>query len=365
MKIAHFEIKTGSKTYPIYIGESILSRIVELLSIRPSRVFVVTDDIVAGLHLETLTRALEAGGIESITKVLPVGASIKTFDNAVTLYSFLMKHEASRADTVIAFGGGVIGDLSGFVASTFKRGLNFIQIPTTLLAQVDSAVGGKTGINFNGGKNLVGTFYQPSAVIVDVTLLRTLSDTDFVAGLAEVIKYGAIMDSKLLQILLDNRKEIMERESDAIIKIVERSLRNKGRIVQIDEREEIGSREILNFGHTIGHAIETVSSHEIVHGQAVAIGMVEEARFSLRLGLLDIQSLETLISLLESYGLPTSIPEDMKIQQLKEIMKHDKKIKHALLRIPILVELGQTEMKEFDLSSNLNLIVKMEGDAKC
>lgn len=365
MNTTHFEIKTKSKIYQVYIGESLLTNIVDFLDDKPKRVFVITDETVAKLYLETLTQSLKESGVETISEILADGESTKTLDTVFNLYNFLLENEASRSDMIIAFGGGVIGDITGFVASTFKRGLNFLQIPTTLLAQVDSAIGGKTGVNLNGGKNLVGTFYQPSAVIVDVTVLKTLSETDFITGLAEVIKYGVIMDSELLQILIEERNEIVNRESEAIIKIVERSLKNKARIVSLDEREEYGIREILNFGHTIGHAIESSSSYDIVHGQAVAIGMVEEARFSVDMDLLDIQSFETIVSILESYHLPTSIPDDMKFQQLREIVKHDKKIREGVLRIPILVELGKVEMKSIELSSGQDVITSMERNARC
>ena len=202
MNTTHFEIKTKSKIYQVYIGESLLTNIVDFLDDKPKRVFVITDETVAKLYLETLTQSLKENGVETISQILADGESTKTLDTVFNLYNFLLENEASRSDMIIAFGGGVIGDITGFVASTFKRGIKFLQIPTTLLAQVDSAVGGKTGVNLNGGKNLVGTFYQPSAVIVDVTVLKTLSETDFIAGLAEVIKYGVIMDSELLQILI-------------------------------------------------------------------------------------------------------------------------------------------------------------------
>jgi len=365
MNTTHFEIKTKSKIYQVYIGESLLTNIVDFLDDKPKRVFVITDETVAKLYLETLTQSLKESGVETISEILADGESTKTLDTVFNLYNFLLENEASRSDMIIAFGGGVIGDITGFVASTFKRGINFLQIPTTLLAQVDSAVGGKTGVNLNGGKNLVGTFYQPSAVIVDVAVLKTLSETDFITGLAEVIKYGVIMDSELLQILIEERNEIVNRESEAIIKIVERSLKNKALIVGLDEREEYGIREILNFGHTIGHAIESSSSYDIVHGQAVAIGMVEEARFSVDMDLLDIQSFETIVSILESYHLPTSIPDDMKFQQLREIVKHDKKIREGVLRIPILVELGKVEMKSIELSSGQDVITSMERNVRC
>ena len=282
-----------------------------------------------------------------------------------SLYNFLSESLASRSDTIVALGGGVIGDIVGFVASTFKRGLNLVQIPTTLLAQVDSAIGGKTGVNLDEGKNLVGTFYQPHVVIADVSTLSSLPLGDFVSGLAEVIKYGFIMDEKLFRILIDRKEEIVRRDPEVISKIVERSLRNKARIVELDEREERGKREILNFGHTIGHAIETCSHYSVLHGQAVAIGMVEEARIAVRMGLLDKSVLESLILTLSMFGLPTEIPEGMDVIQLNSIMQQDKKVRHGRLTIPMLVGLGKTEMKIVDSDSNLNLIRRNGVDSKC
>ncbi len=365
MTTTHIEIETSSKKYQVHIGNSLLTNVADFLDNTPKRIFVITDETVARLYLETLTQSLVDSGIETISKIVSDGESTKSLSTVIDLYNFLFEHEATRSDTIIALGGGVIGDLTGFVASTFKRGLNLLQIPTTLLAQVDSAVGGKTGVNLNGGKNLVGTFYQPSAVIVDVNLLNTLTEIEFAAGLAEVIKYGVIMDYELLSILIEKRPEIIQRDPEVMMKIIERSLRNKARIVNTDEREELGFREILNFGHTIGHAIESNSVFEILHGEAVAIGMVAEARFSLDMDILDSRSYETISSILESYQLPTQIPEGMEFHILSETMKHDKKMREGVLRMPILVELGKAEMREIELSSNQNMISSLERDEKC
>ena len=304
---------------------------------------------------------MNASGIATVSKVLPTGESLKNLDSVRTLYDFLSESLASRGDAVIALGGGVIGDIVGFVASTFKRGMKLVQMPTTLLAQVDSSIGGKTGVNLKEGKNLVGTFYQPHAVIVDVCTLNSLPISEFIAGLAEVIKYAFTLDPELFQFLIEKRNEILLRTPDAISTIVERSLRNKASIVETDEREEEGKREVLNFGHTVGHAIEICSNHDILHGQAVAIGMVEEARIAVRKGLLETSVLESLIHVLALFGLPTEIPDDVDFNQLSRVMKQDKKVRNGQLTIPMLVGLGQTEMI-VDTIDNLNLI-NCEGES--
>ncbi|MHA2004591.1 MAG: 3-dehydroquinate synthase [Candidatus Thorarchaeota archaeon] len=346
--LVSFVVKTNSRDYPVCVGENILPNIGESFSETTDRVFVVTDDDVAKIFLDPLTSGLSNSGIEVITKILPSGENIKSLSTAEEMYDFLLKNHGTRSDLLLALGGGVIGDLAGFVASTYKRGMGLIQAPTTLLAQVDSALGGKTGVNMPNGKNLVGTFYQPHAVVADVAALKTLPDDDFASGLGEVIKYGAIMDNDLLGILADNRDGILSREPDILSSVVERCLRNKARIVEEDEREEDRKREILNYGHTIGHAVETCSKHEVPHGHAVAIGMVEEARFAVREGFLDDQSLQSLISILSMFGLPTSIPLDVDLEEFEQVIRQDKKVRQGQLMLPVLLELGRIELKAVD-----------------
>jgi 3-dehydroquinate synthase len=355
---SRFTVNAPSRIYPVIIGQNILKGIGELLDESTSRVFVITDDVISELYLENLLSGLKVSNIETITYVLDAGETSKTLSTAETLYNFLLENHASRSDTILALGGGVIGDVAGFVASTFKRGLRLVHVPTTLLAQVDSTLGGKTGVNLSHGKNLVGTFYQPHAVIVDVLTLNSLSFGEFSAGLAEVIKYGVAMDKELFQILIDRKNEILRRDPDTISDIIERSLGNKTRVVEEDETEERGRREVLNFGHTVGHAIETCSNHSITHGQAVAIGMVEEARIAVRGGHLGKPTLESLIMVLTMFGLPTEIPSGLNIQRLNSTMQQDKKVRNGQLTIPMLVGLGETEMM---VVSNLDLI-ENKGD---
>jgi 3-dehydroquinate synthase len=354
-------VRTNSKEYPVIVGQNLLDRSGDLLDWSIGKAFIVTDEIVSEIYLDSLTQGLISSGIDTEQIVLKAGESLKTLDSVKVLYDFLASKRASRSDTLIALGGGVIGDIAGFVASTFKRGMNLVHVPTTLLAQVDSAVGGKTGFNLSEGKNLVGTFYQPVSVIVDVCTLKSLPTNDFVAGLAEVIKYGVIMDSEFFQLLIDNHKEILLRNPKVISTIVEQALRNKAKIVEADEREERGKREILNFGHTVGHAIEICSNHSVSHGQAVAIGMVEEARMAVSRGLLENSVLESLVNLLSLFGLATEIPDEVDINLIGEVVKQDKKVRNGQLTIPILVGLGKTEMMVVDPFDNLSLI-RNEGD---
>ncbi|MHA2190330.1 MAG: 3-dehydroquinate synthase [Candidatus Thorarchaeota archaeon] len=354
MTYVTFDVKTKTREYPVHVGQNILGSMYEFMDGKANRVFVMTDDVVSKLHLEPLLRGLTKSDVEVITRLIPSGENYKTLETALMLYDFLLDNHASRSDSVLALGGGVVGDLAGFVTSTFKRGMRLIQVPTTLLAQVDSALGGKTGVNLPAGKNLVGTFYQPHLLVADVCTLKTLSENDFAAGLAEVIKYGLIMDQELIVILENNRNGILKRESESIALIVERCLRNKARVVEEDEREERGRREILNFGHTIGHALETVSEHHLQHGMAVAMGMVEEARLAVKMGFLDNQSLDSLIALLSMFGLPTDLPSDVDVSDLDEIMKQDKKLRYGQLTIPVLVGLGETEMKVVESLYKLN-----------
>ncbi|MHA1948851.1 MAG: 3-dehydroquinate synthase [Candidatus Thorarchaeota archaeon] len=365
MTISSFDVKTVSREYPVFVGQNLIDRIGELIAGSIGRAFIVTDDVISKIHLDPLIRGLESSEIDTALKVLEVGESLKTLDTVMVLYDFLAKNKASRSDTIIALGGGVIGDIAGFVASTFKRGMNLIHVPTSLLAQVDSALGGKTGINLRAGKNLVGTFYQPLAVIVDVCTLDSLPLSDFTTGLAEVIKYGVIMDKELFQFLIDNKKQIVDRDLSIVSTMVERALRNKAQIIEVDEREERGKREVLNFGHTIGHGIEICSNHTVLHGQAVAIGMVEEARIAVRMGHLEKAILESLVSILSMFGLPTKIPEGIDSEQLGEVMKQDKKMRNGLLTLPMLVGLGETKMMAVDPENSLNVNKKNGEDIPC
>ena len=342
-----FHVRTNNRAYPVHVGRNLIAELNQIIKIPAGKIFIITDEIVSKSYLEPVLESLTDTGAEILPKVLPSGESTKTLESAQEIYRFLGENLASKSDKIIALGGGVIGDLSGFVASTFKRGMNLAQVPTTLLAQVDSALGGKTGVNLEWGKNLVGTFYQPHTIVADVLTLRTLTQRQLMVGLAEVIKYGVIMDSNLLEVLKEQKDEILNRKPAVLEKIVKRCLMLKARVVADDEHEQ-GYRKILNFGHTVGHAIETASELSISHGEAVSIGMVEEARYALKLGMLHESSLELLELLLSDYGLPTEIPSYLTMDEIDNVMKHDKKIRHGKLTLPLLVELGRVQMKIVD-----------------
>jgi len=344
----YFEVNTCTRRYSVHIGPGILSKVGSLIPEGVERIFIITDDVVSNLHLSPLLSSLADSGIEPMAHTLRAGEETKTLDTACMLLDSLIEERVSRSDLVLALGGGVIGDLSGFVASILKRGVGLAQVPTTLLAQVDSALGGKTGVNHHLGKNLIGTFYQPHLILADVSTLKTLSGIDYVDGLAEVVKYAAILDSTLMDFLLDQRNEILQRTPEILAQIVERCLRLKAMIVETDEREESGQREVLNFGHTVGHAIETYTQHEVSHGRAVAVGMVEEAHMAMKMGLLNEQSFGMLVSTLRAFGLPTEVPAGIDRDELASIMQQDKKVRRGQLILPVLVELGRTELRAID-----------------
>src|SRR4030066_1188220 len=264
-------VELGERRYPIHIGSGLLRR-PELLKpcVAGGRVLVVPNETVGPLYLETLLKQLTPWS--PVCVVLPDGEAYKTLDVLNDIYTALLKNHCDRKTTLIALGGGVVGHMTGFAAATYQRGVPFIQVPTTLLAQVDSSVGGKTGVNHPLGKNMIGAFYQPSLVCIDVDTLKTLPKREFRAGIAEVIKYGVIADSRLFDYLTDHKDEILSL-GDRIINIIKRSCEIKADVVSKDERES-GLRAILNFGHTIGHALETVTDYKkYLHGEAVAIGM--------------------------------------------------------------------------------------------
>ncbi len=342
-----FIVSTLSKRYTVFVGDRLLESPDIILDGLPRRVFIVTDSNVAGLYLERLCRSLRGhdGGIEVHSEVIPAGERSKTLQTAERLYTFLAEHLASRTDMLIALGGGVVGDVTGFVASTFKRGMRLVQVPTTLVAQVDSSLGGKTGINLPSGKNLVGTFYQPDTILADIDTLTTLPEREYISGLAEVIKYGVIIDPQLFRFLERNHRRVIQRDSSALQYIIERCLRHKARIVEHDEREERGLREILNFGHTVGHALEICSDLQYSHGEAVAIGIVCEALLSVNQGLLDPGVPERIRTLLSVFGLPTHVQVDIRPGRLNEVFRQDKKMRMGEIQTPLLRDIGRVEMQ--------------------
>lgn len=336
----HLKVDLGERSYPIEIGAGLLSN-VTLLSrtIRGKRLAIITNDVVAPLYLDKLTASLKAVGKDVISIVLPDGEQEKNWESLMKIFDFLMKNKCDRKTTLVALGGGVIGDMTGYAAASFMRGIPFVQVPTTLLAEVDSSVGGKTGINHPLGKNMIGAFYQPEAVLADTSTLNTLPDKELVAGLAEVIKYGAIIDATFFDWLEANVAKLLARDSTALAYAIKRSCEIKADIVRQDERES-GLRAILNFGHTFGHAIEAGLGYgEWLHGEAVGCGMVMAADLSCRMGLLDEKSGDRIRRLVEKAGLPTVAP-DLGSDRWIGLMEVDKKNVGGEIQFVLLKTMG-------------------------
>ncbi|AOZ50439.1 3-dehydroquinate synthase [Chromobacterium vaccinii] len=327
--------------YPIHIGHGLLEQVDLLLPHLPlPKVAIVSNATVAPLYLSRLQQALEARGVACASVVLPDGERHKDWQTLNLIFDALLSGNAERKTTLIALGGGVIGDMTGFAAACYQRGAPFIQIPTTLLAQVDSSVGGKTAINHPQGKNMIGAFYQPKAVIADMDLLATLPDRELSAGLAEVIKYGLLGDAGFLAWLEANMAKLRARDGEALQYAVKRSCEMKAAIVSEDEKEN-GVRALLNLGHTFGHAIEAGLGYGAwLHGEAVAVGMVLAAAASAELGWISRDDLERVRRLIAAAGLPVKAPS-MPTEQWLSLMSHDKKVEAGTVRFVLLRSLGQ------------------------
>ncbi len=337
---AHLKVDLGERSYPIEIGTGLLQD-VKLLSrtIRGKRLAIITNDVVAPLYLEKLTASLREAGKEVISIVLPDGEQEKNWESLMKIFDFLMQNRCDRKTTLVALGGGVIGDMTGYAAASFMRGVPFVQVPTTLLAEVDSSVGGKTGINHPLGKNMIGAFYQPEAVLADTSTLNTLPDKELSAGLAEVIKYGPITDARFFEWIEMNIEKLLDRDSVALAYAIRRSCEIKADIVRQDEREG-DLRAILNFGHTFGHAIEAGLGYgEWLHGEAVGCGMVMAADLSCRMGLLDEDSRNRIASLVKKAGLPTVAP-DLGNDRWVGLMEVDKKNVDGEIQFVLLKSMG-------------------------
>ena len=340
----------GARAYPIYIGEGLLARADLILPHLPQRkVSVVTNTTVAALYLDKFSATLRGAGVEIVPVVLPDGEEHKNWQTLNAIFDALLSNRCERKSAIIALGGGVVGDLAGFAASSYQRGVPFIQVPTTLLAQVDSSVGGKTAINHPLGKNMIGAFYQPGMVLADTAMLHTLPARELSAGLAEVIKYGLIMDLPFLGWLEANIGKLNERDPAALAYAVTRSCENKAAVVAADERET-GERALLNLGHTFGHAIEAgLGFGTWLHGEAVAAGTMLAARLSERMGLLTDADVRRMADLFVRAGLPVEAPSLGQDRYL-ELMGHDKKVENGKLRLVLLQSLGKAYMtSDFDL----------------
>ena len=351
-------VNLGARSYPIYVGAAILARAGELLTEAGLRgkVAVVSNPTVAQLYLDPIHRALSQSGLEVAPILVPDGEEHKNIHTLQTIYDRLIAARLERKSCVLALGGGVIGDLAGFAAATYLRGVPYVQVPTTLLAQVDSSVGGKTAIDHAQGKNLIGAFYQPKLVLVDVAVLKTLPRREMVAGLAEVIKYGVIEDAALFALLETEIEKLMQLESDRLIETIATCCALKARVVEADERED-DYRAVLNFGHTIGHALEAVTGYsEFLHGEAVGVGMVKAAMLSGRQGFCDQATFERIVGLIRRAGLPTEIPNNVALPALIQALEVDKKAAAGKIKFVMCAGLGKTRFHWLAPSEILNAL---------
>lgn len=344
-------VALGDRSYPIHIGTGLLRDASLWANLLPSpasrKLALVTNDRVGPLYADALKAALEPLGCQISTIVLPDGEQFKTLESFGKVIDGLMQARMERKSTLIALGGGVVGDMAGFAAACYQRGMPFIQVPTTLLSQVDSSVGGKTAVNHPLGKNMVGAFYQPQAVVIDLQTLRTLPDQELSAGMAEVIKYGCIMDATFFDWLEAHMPALMGRDPERLAQAVYRCCELKAQVVALDERES-GARALLNFGHTFGHAIESEMGYgQWLHGEAVGCGMRIASELSSQLGLLDAKAKSRIERLIAAAGLPTQAP-DWPAQTYLKAMAHDKKAEAGEIRYILLQAMGKAFVRPVD-----------------
>lgn len=346
-------VELGSRAYPIHIGQGLLGRCELILpQLRQPKVAIVSNTTVAPLYLQRLSGGLQASGVETVEVVLPDGEQYKNWQTLNSIFDVLLERHCERSSTLIALGGGVVGDMTGFAAASYQRGMPFIQIPTTLLAQVDSSVGGKTAINHPLGKNMIGAFYQPKLVLSDTDFLTTLPDRELRAGLAEVIKYGLIRDPPFLEWLESNIQLLLDRDPQALTYAIYRSCKNKADVVIADERED-GERATLNIGHTFGHAIEAGMGYgNWLHGEAVAVGTMMAAELSRLNGWIGAGDVERIERIFRCVGLPVNGPS-MGVERYLELMQHDKKVHNGKLRLVLFQEVGKARVSDSSLLSDI------------
>ncbi len=339
------------RDYPIVIGQNrlqelplFLDQCLQQKEKKRRAVLVFVDEKVKSQGFE-LINILSGRGFEIHSMIIPSGESSKSLAQLSTIYDFCAEKSLTRQTVVITLGGGVVGDLGGFVAATYNRGMDFIQIPTTLLAMVDSSVGGKVGINHSGGKNLIGAFHQPRGVWIDLNYLETLPQREFLSGLAEVVKYGVILDESFFVYLEKNSQSIIAKENNILQDIIQRSCELKAEVVKNDEHELTGLRMILNYGHTFAHAFETISNYgELLHGEAVSIGMIVASRFAQMRGYISEEVTQRQIRLLQTFNLPVKPKKEWETDQLIRIMKRDKKSTVGQLRLILPTRIGEVKL---------------------
>lgn len=358
MKKIRLEIKRKNKKYPIFIGKSAFKLIKKFLKENHAdkKIVIITEKRVKKLCASSL-KFLKPFNPYLIT--IPAGEKSKTRETKQKVEDIMLKEKYGRDTVIIAFGGGVIGDLAGFIASTFCRGIPFIQVPTTLLAMVDSSIGGKTGVDTKYGKNLIGTFYQPDAVFADLNFLSTLPHDEFLNGLAEAIKVAITSDKNLFSFIEKNKKNILAKENNILLPLIKRSIELKKYVVVKDEKES-GLRQILNFGHTFGHAFETYSKYKIKHGYCISLGIAVEARISAQINNLKNKEVTRIFSLLKSFGLPTKLEKQVLTNKIIKLMEIDKKSNKLHPKFVIIQEIGKikTHNSNFSFTVNQSIIKK-------
>lgn len=340
------QVALADRSYPILIGPGVLDRSGELLTggSKISHAVVITDTNVESPHAANVARSLDDSGVTVDMLVVEPGEISKAIDVADSLWRKLLELGADRKTVIVAVGGGVVGDLAGFVAATYARGIRLVQVPTTLLAQVDSSVGGKVGVNLPGAKNMVGAFWQPTSVLIDTSVLDTLPPREYRAGLAEVVKYGVILDADFFAYLEAQIAGLNQRQPEVLEHVIARSCELKAQVVSQDEREETGVRAVLNYGHTFCHALETLTGYAtLLHGEAVAIGMLCASRLAQRLGRVDAEFTRRQHDLLSRVGLPTAVP-DLPHDKILAVMGRDKKVEHGRLRFVLPTRMGHVEL---------------------
>ncbi|MBS0210435.1 MAG: 3-dehydroquinate synthase [Planctomycetes bacterium] len=339
-------VSLGPRSYTIEIGAGTLAGVADFLQARrkTSHVVIVTDENVETTHGNQVAEYLDGADIAVDLVVVEPGEETKSVDVANQIWQKMLEVEADRKSIVMAIGGGVVGDLAGFVAASYARGIGFVQIPTTLLAQVDSSVGGKVGVNLPRAKNMVGAFWQPLGVLIDTDVLATLGDREYRCGLAEVVKYGVILDADFFAELEANKAGLVNRHADTLERVIARSCELKAQVVTQDEREETGLRAVLNYGHTFAHAIEAIAGYgQFQHGEAVSIGMICASLLAERLGRIDSETTRRQFELLRHLGLPVQLPA-LDHDRLIQAMRHDKKVEHGKLRFVLPSKLGHVEL---------------------
>jgi shikimate kinase/3-dehydroquinate synthase len=340
-------VETTTQNYPIFVGYGLLNKLGEKMkqAALSGTTTIISDDNVFSLHGSRVEGILKDAGFAVNSFVVPPGEETKSIDYAIKIYDFLVEHRAERDDIIIALGGGMVGDLAGFVAATFLRGMPWIQVPTTLIAMVDASIGGKVGVNHPEGKNLIGAFYQPNLVLADCQTLTTLPKRELTSGWAEVVKHGLILDKEFFEFLESNVNRLTKLEPELLTRVIARNAAIKAQIVSQDEKERKGKRTILNYGHTIAHGLETATQYKrFLHGEAVAIGIMGAAKLSQRLGLLSSTAVERQQTLLQKFGLPTGFT-GLDLAEITRAMELDKKVKGKAIRWVLLQDIGKVVVR--------------------